>query len=177
MKKTDFCSFLLVVVVTIGMLSACGSSSDYPEPVKLDEIMQVAEVEKLIGSKVDQPPMIRNKVTEDSGFWMTHVNYYAPDVNLSVGIMVQPFGDPKFTAEEASQQYKKNVIGNMADYKMDPVSGIGENAVWNPQIMQLTVFNNGCMIIVTGGSRDKSNEENLAFAKELGSMVIAKLQK
>ena len=171
--------FLLVfAVLATFSLSGCQSGeqkSSYPERVSVCDLVEPGELDTLVGAVVDKHPMAKESYDARSGRWMSMCTYYAPDINLSVGVMLQPFSNSAQSAEKAHDIYLKNLTDNMPDYDTAVIEDIGTKAFWNAQMRQLTVFHDGHIVIITGGSQEKGEGENIDISRELATTLLAKL--
>ena len=178
-ELTHSAIFLLVfAVLATQLLSGCKSAeqkSSYPEKVSVCDLVEPGEIDTLVGVVVDKHPTSKESYDARSGRWMSMCNYYAPDINLSVGVMLQPFSNSAQSAEKAHDIYLKNLKDNMPDYDTAVIEDIGTKAFWNEQMRQLTVFHDGHIVMITGGSREKGEDQNIDFSRDLATTVLAKL--
>lgn len=167
--------FTLFLILLLGCYG-CSGEPDKPfgEPVQACNLFSDEEIETLLGAKVDDQPRSTHKVDEQTGFWMSMCNYYAPDINLSAGIMIRPLGKGK-SIDKAFDENVAELKAGLPDYKVEPVSGIGTKAFWNGPTGQLTVFEGAYTLLLSGGQPGQTEEEKLAFCRKLAEAVLNKL--
>jgi hypothetical protein len=168
--------WLSLFLVVLAFSPGCSSEPDSPfgSPVKACTLFTHAEIEMLMGAKVDEPAKTTHKVDEQTGYWMSMCNYYAPDVNLSVGIMIRPIAKGK-SIDSAFDENVTELTAGMPDYKIETVSGVGAKAFWNAPTGQLTVFEGSYTLIVSGLQPGSAEQEKLAFCKKVSEAVLKKL--
>lgn len=168
---------LVLAVLFVAVLTSCDSGNRSSRAaVHSCEVFTVEEMEELIGAPVDRPPRETHKEDEERGYWMSMCNYYAPEPGVSLGIMIQPFPAGQKTAQDAHDAYVESLKSGMGgEYEMAPVTGIGQIAFWNEPMKQLTVFGDAHMLLITSMMKDSSDEERLAFAKQIGTSALSRL--
>jgi hypothetical protein len=166
---------MLMVVFSFSFFTGCNSSATKTaSAIHGCQILTISEVEEILGAPVEQPPRETNKMDQESGRWLSMCNYYAPDANISVGIMIRPTLPKQPTPHAAYDAYVKNLKENLPDYEMKPVKDIGTKAVWNGAMGQLTIFEGSYMVIVSVIIKNGSNQEKLTLVKKLASALLSK---
>ena len=182
MKPTPLCrrpgifTALLLACLLVPVASIAKAKKDsFPDPVHGCEIFSKTEIAGLIGAEVDDPPRETHKV-QDSGFWMSMCNYYAPALGVSAGIMVQPFFPAGSSPDEAHRNYVQELKSAMPDYPMNPVAGLGVHSFWNGEMKQLTIFGARHLLILTVMIDGSTDEQRLALAEKFGVGTLEKLE-
>lgn len=167
------CSCFLGTLLVLGCDSAENKSTDLVHSCTL---LTIQEVEKIIGATVEQPPQETLKEDKKSDFWMSMCNWYAPDADISLSVMIRPLPPERKTPHAAFEAYTKSMGESMPEYKMTPVDGIGAKAVWNGPTGQLTIFNGSHLYIVSTLIKDAQEKEKLELVKKISQLVLLKMK-
>lgn len=167
---------LFLMAVFLVLSCGCSSEPDVPfgEPIQACSLFSHDEIETLLGAGVDSPPRMTHKVDEQTGSWMSMCNYFAPDSNLSSGIMIRPIAEGT-SVDQAYDDYVAEMQAGVPDYEMATVSGLGTKATWDGQTGQLTVFVGRYVLLVSVMQPGKSAGDKLAFCRTLAEAVIKRL--
>lgn len=172
-RKVLFHLFIIVMLFVPG----CSSEPDtlFGEPIQACSLLAHDEIETLFGSKVDSPPRETHKVDEQTGSWMSMCNYFAPESNLSSGIMIRPIAEGR-SVDQAYEEYLAELQAALPDYEVGSVSGIGAKATWDGQTGQLTVFDGNYLLLVSAIQPGKGESEKLAFCRKVAEAVLNRLE-
>ncbi|WP_163337229.1 hypothetical protein [Desulfopila sp. IMCC35008] len=164
--------FLLLLFFCPG----CSSEPDtlFSEPIQACSLFTHDEIETFFGTKVDNPPRETHKVDEQNGSWMSMCNYFAPETNQSSGILIRPIAKGR-SVDQVYDEYVAELKASLPDYELGTISGVGTKATWDGQTGQLTVFEGTYMLLISVMQPTKSEEEKLAFCKQIAEAVLKKL--
>lgn len=165
---------ILLLITALLFITGCSKEEKLPEAIHACQIFSDDEVNTLFDPTVERPPREMFKENETYGTWMSSCNYYSPKTNLSAGIMLQPFFPHSKDAESAYNNFVKGMKSNLSDYNPDLIKDVGEMALWNDQLGQLTFFQGKQMVIVSIMQKGKTPEEKLGFCKKIAQALIDK---
>lgn len=176
MKRIALTNRTVLLLCTLFILSCDSSKNQSADLVHSCTLLTIQEVEGIIGASVEQPPQETLKEDKDSDFWMSMCNWYAPDVNISLGLMLRPLPPGQKTPQAAYEAYDRSMRDSMPEYKMLPVDGIGAKAVWNGPTGQLTIFNGSHLYIISTLIKDGQEKEKLDLVKRAAERVLSKMK-
>lgn len=175
-KINRLAQFMGIIALSFLTFSGCDSSSKpkVVEPIHSCEILTVSEVEKILGSPVEQPPSETHNEQEDLNHWMSSCSYSAPESNISAGLLIRPLPNNKQEPEAAYDAYTKQYKESWPDVDIHPVEGIANKAFWAESLGQLTIFSNSYMYIVSARAKDRTDQEKRDLVEQLATAVLAK---
>jgi hypothetical protein len=174
------------VLVIVGLLLAlvaagCGGSKAAPQgapalqPVKACEILAKADAEAVLGGTVDTPQE-KDHESAKMKAWTSTCTYNSPQAGRGATLLIQNSltADPAQALDAQVAALKKS-LGD--DYNPEKVAGVGDGALWDGSVKQLTVFTPGYMLVinVTGFKGEASS--SLEAAKTVAEKVLGKLPK
>lgn len=175
-KIRRLAQFMGIIALSSLTFSICDSSSKpkVVDPIHSCEILTVSEVEKILGSPVEQPPSETHTEQKGLNHWLSSCSYYAPESKISATAMIQPLPYNKQEPEAAYDAYTKEFKEIWPGVDMQPVEGIANKAFWAESIGQLTIFSNSYMYIIGVTSKKRTAQETRDLVEQLATAVLAK---
>jgi hypothetical protein len=178
MSKTSKLPFVCCFIglwLIMGVGSVCGKDDrSASRALKACELLTKAEIESIIGGKVDEPTQMF-KDNQKQKFWMSTCNYYSPDTAQSAGILIQTSINPDpVKAFESHKNSLKKALGEK--YNLQNIDGIGTRAAWDGSVKQLTVFEGSRMLIISISRPKEGQGTALVTAKMIAAKVLSKLR-
>lgn len=179
-RKRQFVHVIIGLFLIAGIAVGCGGggesaskSSAAPAPLKACELLTKAEAEAILEGSVDEPTQ-QSKEDKESQSWMSTCNYYSPQKETGIGLLIQnsPDGDPAKALETLTASLKKT-LGDA--YKPQAIDGIGGAAAWDGSAKQLTVFAKAYKLIVTASGTQLEEGVALGTAKTAAEKALSKL--
>lgn len=157
--------------LSILLLGACAQPQESYKPIQVDpeSLISKEEMSGIFGYSFEDGPdvawMDEQKLAFSFGF-------FSSDPMISVSGLVRSLGrDPEVEYQKTLKAYA-NEFGK--NHRVEPVSGIGEAAFYDPQLAQIVVFLPGHYLNVSVMSTEKFDTRKRV--RDVAEVIIPRLQ-
>lgn len=169
--------FLTASIALAGCNDAGKTTPQKSTPAMLQacNLLTVSEIETITGAPFNRSPEKKEKKWPDLNSWMSMCSYFSDAKNMSIGVMIKPHGYQVHGSEAFALYEAELQEGLGAQYHLEPVEGIGEQAGWDNSTSQLTVIQGPFLAIFSGNPSKMEGTSALELNKKIAQKVLARL--